>query len=93
MAEDLEGRGKVSAVLRWGSALAASLMAAGLIFEKGPPGPGQALMRLGILALVAVPVLRVALLAGIFARLGERRMVAVSLGVLALMSLGIWLGL
>lgn len=80
----------VSSVLFAGVVLSGTLMAAGLL------GHGHAWAPLclswGIGALIATPVVRVALLAYGYAREGDWKFCAVSLGVLALLLAGTALG-
>jgi len=83
----------------------ALLLAAGISpLAGGPPlDPGRVLadlrslapavfLWLGILAVIATPISRVIVAAIGFARLGDRWMVGVSLGILAVIALGIALG-
>lgn len=55
-------------------------------------GNGQALMNLGLMALMVTPVLRVAMLILGWTAAGERRFALVALAVLALLSLSMLLG-
>ncbi|HAM35770.1 MAG TPA: hypothetical protein DEB40_06485 [Elusimicrobia bacterium] len=63
----------------------------GLILREAFCGNGAALALLGILALVATPYLRVALLVVTYARARQWRFLAVSLAVLAMLTLGLLL--
>lgn len=55
-------------------------------------GEPRALMSLGILVLIATPILRVALLAREFARRGDWRYAGISCAVLAVLALSVALG-
>jgi uncharacterized membrane protein len=76
--------GRVLALGAWGSG---ALVAAGLLSGS------NALVRAGVVLLVATPFLRVAAMAGTFARRGERKFALYACAVLLLMCAGIGLGL
>lgn len=59
---------------------------------RGEAGPWALLAQLGLLVLAATPLLRVALAAGVFARLGERRTSLAALAVLGFLAASLFLG-
>lgn len=66
--------------------------ALGVVFREASGGDGTAWMELGLLMLMATPVLRVAVLALGWGLAGERRFAAVALAVLGLLALSLALG-
>lgn len=77
----------VHRLLFWGVAASGALVAAGLLAAR------SAVVEAGLVLLMATPVARVAALAWFFGRKGETRFAAISGSVLALLGLGLALGL
>jgi uncharacterized membrane protein len=71
-----------SSVPRWGPGLVAGLLA----------GDPLAYLYVGVLVLLATPLVRVSLSAGLFARAGDRAFAGITLLVLALLALSILAG-
>lgn len=65
----------------------------GALVQSAARGEGQALLTLGILALMATPIVRVAVLAGGWFVQGDGRFAAVAATVLALLAFSLVLGL
>jgi uncharacterized membrane protein len=55
-------------------------------------GDGVAMIELGLVVLILTPAVRLAVLAAGWLAAGDRRFAAVALTVLALLGLGVWLG-
>lgn len=70
----------------------ATLRAPGALLASLPSLRGQPLVLLGIILLVATPIVRVAVTSAMLARLGERRLAVVGLGVLVLLLASFALG-
>lgn len=64
-----------------------------VVFRQAVQGNGVGLLELGLLILMATPVLRVGVLALGWWRLGNRRFAVVALGVLVLLGVSLALGL
>jgi uncharacterized membrane protein len=62
------------------------------VLRAAAAGEGDALLQVGLLVLVATPVVRVAVLALGWGLSGDRRFMAVSLVVLALLAVSFFLG-
>lgn len=64
-----------------------------VLVHSAARGEGAALMTLGILALMATPILRVGVLAAGWSLEGERRFAAIAGAVLILLGVSLYLGL
>ncbi len=65
----------------------------GALVEHAARGDGEALMTLGLLALMATPVIRVGVLAAGWSVEGELRFAAVAAAVLVLLGASLYLGM
>jgi uncharacterized membrane protein len=87
----------LAGLLRYGALVASGWMVAGMalgVFEKVPPlGPlSDRCLAIGIVLLIALPVLRVALMTGVFLLEKDYRFAAISCAVLGIIALGFVLG-
>ncbi len=64
----------------------------GVLIRQAIRGDGPSLIRLGLLALLATPVLRVVVLSIGWFRLGDRRFASIATAVLVLLIVGVLLG-
>ncbi len=88
---DPEGRA-IGRTLAAGVYQSGLLIAAGLVLSALGSG-GQSWIKAGIIALIAIPYIRVIQLGAMFARRREWRFTALSAAVLSLMGIGAALGL
>lgn len=79
----------IAALMRAGTAVASALLAAGTILGSMREGVGAAILLTGGCALLIVlPVIRLAMMAGHFARLADTRYLLITIAVLTLVSAG-----
>lgn len=84
---------RIATLLRCGTIVAAVLFAAGAVLMVLHPGAATWLLTAGCAVLVALPVVRLLVMTGHFARLRLRWLVAASVAVLALVVAGALSGL
>jgi len=85
---------RVAVMLRIGTVVSAMLLAAGAVAGYERAGPAATILLAGGCGvLLLLPVIRLAMMAGHFARLADRRFVAVTLTVLLLVLAGAVTGL
>ena len=89
--EDKNLRRQVRRVLLSGMAASGLLMVLGLA-ARSSGGNETSLIRAGILVLITTPVAQVLVIALRCAAGGDRKFLGVSLGILALLGTGMWLG-
>jgi uncharacterized membrane protein len=87
----------LAGLLRYGAIVASGLMAVGMalsLFEDVVPliRFSDRCLAIGIVLLIALPVLRVALMTGVFLLEKDYRFAAISCAVLAIIALGFLLG-
>jgi uncharacterized membrane protein len=93
----LRMEGILAGLLRYGALVASGLIALGMassLFEDVLPliGLSDRCLAIGIVLLIALPVLRVALMAGVFLLEKDYRFAAISCAVLGIIALGFLLG-
>jgi uncharacterized membrane protein len=85
----------LSGLLRYGALFACTVLLAGMVLNASSPAliqTGQACLTGGIIFLIALPVLRVAIMAAIFLFERDYRFAAIAAAVLTIISLGFALG-
>lgn len=93
MINDVERRDRaVAMLLRYGTVCACVLIAAGMLLGAVPGRDGHALAKAGVALFILLPVMRVALLTGIFLRERDWIHALLSMLVLAIIACGVVVG-